>query len=136
MNGVMIPGVSAGSNQVGASVTWMPQVSCPAGAAPNASLGAPAIKLAAVSARSSRRDTGARSLLEIRIPVSETEFAIACSFAAAFVGLVFTVEQPRAGCLLYLSVKARAAPARRRAAAGALALHSAWRRSAWSPRPG
>src|ERR1700732_542667 len=29
----MIPGVSAGSNQVGASDTWMPQVSWPCGAA-------------------------------------------------------------------------------------------------------
>src|SRR5262245_20058875 len=33
MNGVMIPGVSAGSNQVGASDTWTPQVICPSGAA-------------------------------------------------------------------------------------------------------
>ena len=39
MNGVMNPGVSAGSNQVGASETWMPQVSCPAGAAAPASRG-------------------------------------------------------------------------------------------------
>src|SRR5262245_61699836 len=33
MNGVMIPGVSAGSNHVGAMVTWTPQVSWPSGAA-------------------------------------------------------------------------------------------------------
>src|SRR5688572_21651106 len=34
MNGVMIPGVSAGSNHVGASETWTAHVSCPsAGAA-------------------------------------------------------------------------------------------------------
>src|SRR3989442_12890700 len=33
MNGVMIPGVSAGSNQVGASEVWTPQVICPSGAA-------------------------------------------------------------------------------------------------------
>src|SRR5438094_6299026 len=33
MNGVMIPGVSAGSNQVGASEMWTPQVICPSGAA-------------------------------------------------------------------------------------------------------
>ena len=33
MNGVMIAGVSAGSNQVGASEMCTPQVSCPSGAA-------------------------------------------------------------------------------------------------------
>src|SRR5262245_34915770 len=33
MNGVMMPGVSAGSNHVGASVVCTAQVSCPAGAA-------------------------------------------------------------------------------------------------------
>src|SRR5205809_2199062 len=33
MNGVMIPGVSAGSNQVGASEMWTPQVIRPSGAA-------------------------------------------------------------------------------------------------------
>src|SRR5574341_1580362 len=34
MNGVMIPGVSAGSKLVGASVVCTAQVSCPSGAAP------------------------------------------------------------------------------------------------------
>src|SRR5258708_33396711 len=34
MYGVIIPGDSAGSNQVGASVMWTPHVSCPSGAAP------------------------------------------------------------------------------------------------------
>src|SRR5262245_28478905 len=33
MNGVMIPEVSAGSNQVGASEMWTPQVTWPSGAA-------------------------------------------------------------------------------------------------------
>ena len=33
MNGVMTPGVSAGSNHVGASETWMANVICPSGAA-------------------------------------------------------------------------------------------------------
>src|SRR5215471_11039903 len=33
MNGVMIPEVSAGSNQVGASEMWTAQVICPSGAA-------------------------------------------------------------------------------------------------------
>src|SRR5918998_6226247 len=32
MNGVITPGVSAGSNHVGAMVTWMAQVICPLGA--------------------------------------------------------------------------------------------------------
>src|SRR5437899_4520716 len=32
MNGVTIPGVSAGSNQVGASEMWIAQVSCPSAA--------------------------------------------------------------------------------------------------------
>src|SRR5215831_12414462 len=31
MNGVMMPGVSAGSNQVGASATWEAHVNCPDG---------------------------------------------------------------------------------------------------------
>src|SRR5262245_66513338 len=34
MNGVTIPGVSAGSNHVGASEMWTPQVTCQSGAAP------------------------------------------------------------------------------------------------------
>jgi hypothetical protein len=33
MNGVTIPGVSAGSNHVGASEMWTPQVTWPSGAA-------------------------------------------------------------------------------------------------------
>src|SRR5436190_23257613 len=33
MNGVAMPGVSAGSNQVGASEMWIPQVIWPSGAA-------------------------------------------------------------------------------------------------------
>ena len=40
MYGVMMPCVSAGSNQVGASETCMPQVSCPCGAAARAMPGA------------------------------------------------------------------------------------------------
>src|SRR6185312_6487307 len=44
MNGVMIPGVSAGSNQVGASETCTPQVSLPCGAPSPAKLGAAAVR--------------------------------------------------------------------------------------------
>src|SRR5215472_7801966 len=55
MNGVMMPGVSAGSNQVGASETWMPQVSCPSGSAAKLERGAPATRPSAANPRTSRR---------------------------------------------------------------------------------
>src|SRR5205823_10267826 len=55
MKGVMIPGVSAGSNQVGAKVVWMPQLSCPCGAAAQLMPGAPAASPSAVRASISRR---------------------------------------------------------------------------------
>ena len=42
MNGVMMPGVSAGSNHVGASVTWMAQVAWPCAA--GAGVGTPATR--------------------------------------------------------------------------------------------
>src|SRR5437763_17205335 len=54
MYGVMIPEVSAGSNQVGASEICAPQVSCPCGAA-NAHRGTPAAMPNAPSASNSRR---------------------------------------------------------------------------------
>src|SRR5262245_54407769 len=57
MNGVMMPGVSAGSNQVGASETWTPQVSCPSGPAALARRGAPAATTKAANANASRRVT-------------------------------------------------------------------------------
>src|SRR5215831_18434186 len=43
MNGVTIPGVSAGSNHVGASETWTPQVTWPSGAAAAGPAAAPEI---------------------------------------------------------------------------------------------
>src|SRR5215471_5179914 len=56
MKGVMIPGVSAGSNQVGAREIGAPQVSCPAGSAAGANPGAPvATRPSALAASSSRR---------------------------------------------------------------------------------
>src|SRR6516162_3547188 len=57
MKGVMIPCVSAGSNQVGASDTWMPQVSCPSGPAAPADPGVPATSPRAARTRTSRRVT-------------------------------------------------------------------------------
>src|SRR6516162_4661219 len=55
MNGVMIPCVSAGSNQVGASETWMPQVSCPSRAAARTGPGTAATSPRAARPRRSRR---------------------------------------------------------------------------------
>src|SRR5215510_999133 len=54
MNGVIRPDVSAGSNQIGASDTWMPQVSCPCGEA-SAKLEEPATTAPAASANALRR---------------------------------------------------------------------------------
>src|SRR5438132_4489726 len=55
----MIPGVSAGSNQVGASVVCTPQVNCPCGPAAAANFGVPATIPKAASANRSRRVTPA-----------------------------------------------------------------------------
>src|SRR5712671_1396903 len=55
MNGVMIAGVSAGSNQVVASEMGAPQISCPWGAAAKALPGAPEASPSAASASMSRR---------------------------------------------------------------------------------
>src|SRR5262245_16228988 len=63
MNGVMMPGVSAGSNHVGASETWTPQVSCPSGAA----CAAWAPGMATAAATSSPRMTGPRRRVDCLI---------------------------------------------------------------------
>src|SRR5687767_1021864 len=55
MNGVTMPCVSAGSNQVGDSETWMPQVNSPAGAAARPMAGMPTTIPSALAASSSRR---------------------------------------------------------------------------------
>ena len=57
MKGVMMPGVSAGSNQVGASDTWIAQVSWPCGPPAKASRGAAA---AAAPQCSTRKNVAAR----------------------------------------------------------------------------
>jgi len=49
MNGVMTPGVSAGSNHAGASETWTANVICPSGAAAPAT-GAPVMARTAATA--------------------------------------------------------------------------------------
>src|SRR5713101_7943260 len=63
MKGVISPGVSAGSNHVGASETWMPQVSCPSGLAALARRGLLAAKPPAVRAKKVRRVRRATSVL-------------------------------------------------------------------------
>src|SRR5215831_2460134 len=60
MKGVMIPGVSAGSNHVGANEMCTPQVSCPSGLAARAEPGAPAIKARTARARECRRMVSVR----------------------------------------------------------------------------
>src|SRR5204863_5731109 len=55
MKGVMIPEVSAGSNQVGASETCAAQVSWPEGPAACEMLGIPAVRPSVASASASRR---------------------------------------------------------------------------------
>src|SRR5262245_5483816 len=51
MKGVMIPGVSAGSNHVGANEMCTPQVSCPSGPAARGEPGAPTIRARTVRVR-------------------------------------------------------------------------------------
>src|SRR5207302_4532973 len=68
MNGVMIPGVSAGSNQVGANEICTPQVSCPCEPAARAMPGTAATRPSAAKAKASRRVT---PLLE-----SDSRFAL------------------------------------------------------------
>src|SRR6266851_1090791 len=70
INGVMIPGVSAGSNQVGASVVCTPQVSCPCGPAAKVERGTPATRPSAVKARTSRRAVQRDVLVRTRIGVT------------------------------------------------------------------
>src|SRR5438552_18695177 len=54
MNGVTMPGVSAGSNHVGASETWTPQVIWPSGAAAAGS--APTAKIIRTRTATERRN--------------------------------------------------------------------------------
>ena len=70
----MIPGVSAGSNQVGASVVCTPQVSWPSGPAAKLVMGAPATKPSAEIASRSRRVRWVSQVAErcsARLPTAE-----------------------------------------------------------------
>src|SRR5215467_13509637 len=75
MYGVINPGVSAGSNQVGASVVCTPQVNCPCGAAASTRYGAEAVAAAtapvAVSARTSRRVSPESAARPLRLLIGE-----------------------------------------------------------------
>src|SRR6201995_1135093 len=67
MKGVMIPAVSAGSSQVGASVMCTPTVSWPDGAAAFAGRAMPAAILDAARARTSRRVVVINAALSSRL---------------------------------------------------------------------
>src|SRR5258708_1933266 len=84
IHGVMIPGVSAGSNQVGASVVCTPQVNCPCGPAAAANSGVPATIPKAASAKRSRRVTPAPLPPGDGAPRPPTGDAIAPLHAAPF----------------------------------------------------
>src|SRR5215470_13146405 len=71
MKGVMIPGVSAGSNHVGANEMCTPQVSCPSGLAARAEPGAPAIKARTARARACRRMVSVRLAPYLDLPRHE-----------------------------------------------------------------
>src|SRR5215472_17020112 len=99
MKGVMIPGVSAGSNQVGAREIGAPQVSCPAGSAAGANPGAPvATRPSVLAASSSRRFI----LLHRRFGVRHALMSpVPCRARCG--GLADTVEQPAADVLTICS---------------------------------
>src|SRR4051794_26437542 len=114
MKGVRMPGVSAGSNQVGASDTWIAQVSWPCGTPAKASRGAEtAAAPAAAPARISRRVIPKPSRIATGVPVAQRVKAIALLLAAP---LAEPCTQGRPGMLychryLYVGIKARAASA-------------------------
>src|SRR5438132_380765 len=84
IHGVMIPGVSAGSNQVGASVVCTPQVNCPCGPDAAANSSVPATIPKAASAKRSRRVTPAPLPPGDGAPRPLTGDAIALLHAAPF----------------------------------------------------
>src|SRR5215471_5443450 len=79
MKGVTMPGVSAGSNQVGARVTWMPQVSWPCGPPARPDCGAAIARTAAT----------ARDAASVPIP----RFAHPCGTLDANLGIKGTLEK-------------------------------------------
>src|SRR3954469_12612817 len=105
MKGVRMPGVSAGSNQVGASDTWIAQVSWPCGSPAKASRGAKtAAAPTAAPARISRRVIPKPSRIATGVPVAQRVKAIALLLAAP---LAEPCTQGRSGmlcCQRYLYV--------------------------------
>src|SRR5262245_15300182 len=82
MYGVTIPDISAGSNQVGASDTCTPQVSCPAGLALLAALG---IAIISASARTAHNIACVR-----RLPLAS--YLVTWKLADGHVGAIPTCE--------------------------------------------
>src|SRR5437588_7311397 len=90
MYGVISPGVSAGSNQVGASETWMPQLSWPCGPAARAISGTPTAALKAAPPMMASRRLMPELCREVLINVPSRY---------PFQGFVATVGQPHIACL-------------------------------------
>src|SRR5262249_13531080 len=82
----MMPGVSAGSNHVGARVTWMPQVSWPCGPPARAALQAPIARTGARTAGSRRLATLLRVELlgnsERNVKPGRVAFPVICASSA------------------------------------------------------
>ena len=140
MKGVMMPGVSAGSNQVGASDTWIAQVSWPlrsGGQGQSRRRGGRNARLRYRRERS-RRVMHPGRCVQTGTPSPTDDEAIALLLAAPLVEPCIqcrsAIRRMSAISLCGL-VTARAAPARRPAAGAARERRSAWRRSALSPRP-
>src|SRR5262245_5895382 len=99
MNGVIRPDVSAGSNHVGASETWMPQVSWPCGPAAAAVRGVPAIAAPALKAKRLRRVMEIPLRPGAIIPVSSGRSLIPCSFGSLFVEPYSELKSSLGKCL-------------------------------------
>ena len=94
MNGVMMPDASAGSNQVGASETWTPQVSWP-GEAAAAKREPPVARPTAAANRTSRRPIAALPPTGYGSRPSGPELISASLQLPVIAGLAATLDQPR-----------------------------------------
>src|SRR4249920_1952407 len=94
MNGVMMPDASAGSNQVGASETWTPQVSWPGDAAA-AKRAPPVARPTPAANRTSRRPIAAPPPTGYGSRPSGPELISASLPLPVVAGLAATLDQPR-----------------------------------------
>src|SRR5258708_35099692 len=94
MNGVMMPDASAGSNHVGASETWTPQVSR-SGEAATAKRGPPVTRPTAAATKTSRRPIAARPPAGYGSRPSRPELISASLQLPVIAGLAATLDQPR-----------------------------------------